>query len=134
MPGINEVAQLAGVSTATVSRALSGNGHVSEATRQRVHAAALELDMPLHWEGEGLEEKGFTDDGRCVVEVDPGYFRLTEVETLLGDASKAREKLGWKPKVSFAELVSEMVREDLKSAQRDELVKDNGYMAYDYHE
>ena len=66
--------------------------------------------------------------------IDPRYFRLTEVETLLGDPTKANEKLGWKPKVTFEELVSEMVREDLKSAERDELVKQHGYAAYDYHE
>ena len=66
--------------------------------------------------------------------VDPRYFRPTEVETLLGDASKARTKLGWTPKITFAELVSEMVREDLKSAQKDELVKKHGYQVMDYRE
>ena len=66
--------------------------------------------------------------------VDPRYFRPTEVETLLGDASKARKKLGWTPKISFEELVTEMVREDLKSAERDELIKREGYKAMDYHE
>jgi len=66
--------------------------------------------------------------------VDPRYFRPTEVETLLGDPSKAREKLGWTPKISFKELVAEMVREDLKSAERDELVKKHGYRVFDYNE
>ena len=66
--------------------------------------------------------------------MDPRYFRPTEVETLLGDASKARKKLGWTPKISFEELVTEMVREDLKSAERDELIKREGYKAIDYHE
>ena len=66
--------------------------------------------------------------------VDPRYFRPTEVETLLGDASKARNKLGWVPKVDFKSLVAEMVREDLKGAERDELVKRHGFSAYDYHE
>ena len=69
-----------------------------------------------------------------IVRVDPRYFRPTEVETLLGDATKARKKLGWKPKIKFRELVAEMVREDLKAAERDELVKRHGYSAYDYHE
>ncbi len=69
-----------------------------------------------------------------IVRVDPRYFRPTEVETLLGDPTKAKEKLGWVPKTTFAELVAEMVREDLKSAERDELVKKHGYTAYDYHE
>ena len=66
--------------------------------------------------------------------VDPRYFRPTEVETLLGDATKAREKLGWQPRIGFKELVAEMVREDLKAAERDELVKRSGYAAYDFHE
>ncbi len=73
-------------------------------------------------------------DGRCIVKVDPRYFRPTEVETLLGDASRAREKLGWSPRTTFAELVSEMVSEDLRAAERDELVRSNGYTIYDYHE
>ena len=69
-----------------------------------------------------------------IVRVDPRYFRPTEVETLLGDARKARRKLGWRPRVKFAQLVAEMVREDLRAAERDELVKRHGYAAYDYHE
>jgi GDPmannose 4,6-dehydratase len=69
-----------------------------------------------------------------IVAVDPRYYRPTEVETLLGDATKAHTKLGWKPRTTFAELVAEMVREDLKSAERDELVKKHGFAAYDYHE
>ena len=81
-----------------------------------------------------MDEKGYDSKGKCIVSVDPRYFRPTEVETLLGDPTKAREKLGWTPKVTFAELVSEMVREDLKSAERDELVKKHGYHAFDYHE
>ncbi|MDP1653024.1 MAG: GDP-mannose 4,6-dehydratase [Rhodocyclaceae bacterium] len=71
---------------------------------------------------------------KIYVAVDPRYFRPTEVETLLGDPTKAREKLGWTPKTTFAELVAEMVREDLKSAERDELIKKHGYKAMDYHE
>ena len=71
---------------------------------------------------------------RAIVRVDPRYFRPTEVETLLGDASKARIKLGWTPKISFNELVAEMVREDLKSAERDALVKKHGYVTFNPHE
>jgi GDPmannose 4,6-dehydratase len=78
--------------------------------------------------------EGAAPTGKCIVAVDPRYFRPTEVETLLGDASKARDTLGWTPKISFAELVAEMVREDLKAAERDELVKKHGYKAMDYHE
>ena len=87
--------------------------------RDFVELAAARLSMPLRWEGSGINEKGYTSDGRCVVEVDPGYFRPTEVETLLGDASKARAKLGWTPKISVAELVHEMVDADLLEAERE---------------
>lgn len=107
---------------------------VQHSVREFVSIAAQELGMAITWRGEGVEEKGFDAAGRCVVAVDPRYFRPTEVETLLGDASKAREKLGWVPQIDFAELVKEMVREDLKSAERDELVKKHGYSVYDYHE
>lgn len=102
--------------------------------RQFVDAAANELGIRLTWKGEGVEEKGFDEKGRCLVQVDPRYFRPTEVETLLGDPTKAKEKLGWTPRTSFEELVAEMVREDLRSAERDELVKRHGYSAYDFHE
>ncbi|MGB8600005.1 MAG: GDP-mannose 4,6-dehydratase [Burkholderiales bacterium] len=107
---------------------------VQYSVRDFVNAAAQELGMKVNWKGKGVDEKGFDDKGRCVVAVDPRYFRPTEVETLLGDASKAHRKLGWKPKITFAELVAEMVREDLKSAERDELVKKHGFAAYDFHE
>lgn len=69
-----------------------------------------------------------------IVAVDPRYFRPTEVETLLGDPRKAKEKLGWEPKISFADLVAEMVRADLEDARRDELCKNHGFKAFDYHE
>lgn len=102
--------------------------------RQFVNVAAAELGMTLTWRGEGVDEKAFDDNGNCVVSVDPRYFRPTEVESLLGDASKAREKLGWTPKISFEELVREMAVEDLRSASRDQLVRDAGYPAFNYHE
>ena len=102
--------------------------------RDFVNAAAAELGMKMRWEGTGVDEKGYDASGKCIVAVDPRYFRPTEVETLLGDASKAKEKLGWTPKISFTELVAEMVREDLKSAERDELIKRHGYKAMDYNE
>ncbi|ASU40591.1 GDP-mannose 4,6-dehydratase [Herbaspirillum sp. meg3] len=100
---------------------------VQYSVRDFIDAAAKEIDMQVRWEGDGLEEKGYDANGKCIVAVDPRYFRPAEVETLLGDASKAKQKLGWSPKTTFAELVSEMMREDLKSAQRDELVKRHGY-------
>ncbi|NOR25272.1 MAG: GDP-mannose 4,6-dehydratase [Desulforhopalus sp.] len=102
--------------------------------RDFVDAAAKELGISIRWEGQGKDEKGYDADGNCRVAVDPRYFRPTEVETLLGDPSKAKEKLGWTPRITFKELVAEMVREDLKSAERDELVKRHGFNAYDYHE
>jgi GDPmannose 4,6-dehydratase len=113
---------------------------VQYSVRDFVDAAAKELGMEIRWEGEGVDEKGYWANkpggaaSSPVVMVDPRYFRPTEVETLLGDPSKAKAKLGWVPKTTFQELVSEMVREDLKSAERDELVKKHGYSAYDYHE
>jgi GDPmannose 4,6-dehydratase len=102
--------------------------------RDFVTAAADELGIDIDWQGEGVEEKGYDKAGVCIVAVDPRYFRPTEVETLLGDPSKARAKLGWVPRISFKELVEEMVREDLKDAERDELIKKHGFHANDYHE
>ena len=115
--------------------------------RDFVNAAAAELGIKLRWTGKGVKEiarvistgagaktKATPKPGQTVVRVDPRYFRPTEVETLLGDARKARRKLGWRPRVSFRQLVAEMVREDLRAAERDELVKRHGYATYDYHE
>jgi GDPmannose 4,6-dehydratase len=95
---------------------------VQYSVRDFIDAAARELGLPLRWQGHGVDEKGYDAQGRCRVEVDPRHFRPTEVESLLGDATKAREQLGWVPRTSFAELVAEMVREDLRAAERDELV------------
>jgi GDPmannose 4,6-dehydratase len=107
---------------------------VQYSVRQFVEIAAGELGISIKWKGRGVEEKGYDAAGKCIVQVDPRYFRPTEVETLLGDPTKAKQKLGWTPKITFHELVSEMVREDLKSAERDELVKKHGFTAYDYNE
>ena len=128
---------------------------VQYSVRDFVNAAAKELGMQICWEGKGVNEVGLlspqplapspasessalspqsSGSSRAIVRVDPRYFRPTEVETLLGDASKAKNKLGWTPKITFDELVAEMVREDLKSAERDELIKKHGYKAMDYHE
>jgi GDPmannose 4,6-dehydratase len=90
--------------------------------RDFINAVAKELNFELQWSGKGLNETGLLR-GKEIIKIDPRYFRPTEVETLLGDSSKARNKLGWKPKISFEELVSEMVREDLKSAEIDLLTK-----------
>ncbi|MBU4491732.1 MAG: GDP-mannose 4,6-dehydratase [Euryarchaeota archaeon] len=107
---------------------------VQYSVRDFINIAAKELGIAIHWKGKGVDEKGYDDVGKCIVSVDPRYFRPTEVEALLGDPSKAKEKLGWQPKITFDELVKEMVSEDLKSAERDELVKRHGYYANDYHE
>jgi GDPmannose 4,6-dehydratase len=107
---------------------------VQFSVRDFVNAAAKELGMAIRWEGQGVEEKGYDAHGKCIVSVDPRYFRPTEVETLLGDPTKAKDKLGWTPKTTLDELVAEMVREDLKSAQRDELVKHHGFKAMDCYE
>ena len=109
----------------------SGEQH---SVRDFVNAAAEELGMQISWQGTGKEEKGYDKTGKCIVKVDPSYFRPTEVESLLGDATKAKEKLGWVPKITFKELVAEMVREDLKTAERDELVKRHGFTVFDYNE
>jgi len=103
--------------------------------RDFVVAAGSLLDMKIQWQGEGVDEVGIdTVTGRRVVRVDPRYFRPTEVETLLGDATKAREKLGWSAEVSFSELVAEMVESDLDLAERDSLVAKEGYKVYKHHE
>lgn len=102
--------------------------------RDFINAAAEELGMSLHWRGEAEQEKGFDTTGRCIVAVDPRYYRPTEVETLLGDATKARQKLGWKPKISFAQLVAEMVKEDLQLAQKDALCQKEGFKVFEYQE
>lgn len=98
--------------------------------RDFVVAAAEELGIKLTWRGRCADEKAFNERGQCVVAVDPRYFRPAEVEVLLGDASKARAKLGWEPKVSFPELVAEMAAADLDLAERDLLVANSGYRVH----
>ena len=102
--------------------------------REFIECAAGKLGVKLNWTGSGVEEKGYDAGGRCVVAVDPRYFRPTEVDSLLGDPSKARERLGWKSKVSFQELVAEMVQQDLKLAKRDALVRTSGFSAVHHYE
>lgn len=102
--------------------------------REFVEAAARCVGLNIAWRGQGVEEQGVDQHGRCVVRVDPRYFRPTEVVTLLGDATKARRQLGWQPRTSFDELVAEMMSDDLSAAERDALVTRSGYRAYAYHE
>ena len=102
--------------------------------REFVKIAAAELGIEITFKGEGTEEKGYDQNGNCIVQVDTRYYRPTEVETLLGDATKAREKLGWVPKISFDELVKEMVREDLNQAERYDLIKSAGFKVFAHKE
>jgi len=108
---------------------------VQYSVRDFVNFAWDHLNKKIRWEGEGLEEKGYDQEtGKLIVAVDPRYFRPTEVETLLGDPTKAKEKLGWEPKITLEQMVHEMMENDLMLAKRDELVKEHGYRAFDYHE
>lgn len=108
---------------------------VQYSVREFVTIAAKEVGIEIIWQGEGIAEKGIDKKtGVCLVAVDPRYFRPTEVETLLGDASKAKNKLGWEPKISFESLVQEMMKEDLILAKRDELCTQEGYKTFAYHE
>ena len=107
---------------------------VQYSVRNFVDAAAVELGLKIRWDGVGVNEKGYDVSGKCIVQVDPRYFRPTEVETLLGDPTKAKEKLGWSPQTTFLELVAEMVREDLKKVERDELVNKHGYSTFNHYE
>lgn len=103
--------------------------------REFVDLAGEYLNMRVRWEGEGLEERGYdAKSGHCIVRVDPRYFRPAEVESLLGDASKAERLLGWKPRISFEQLVREMTLTDREIAERDALVESEGYRVYNYRE
>jgi GDPmannose 4,6-dehydratase len=103
--------------------------------REFVELAGHELGMAIRWKGRGTEEKGIDENtGKVVIAVDPVYFRPTEVETLLGDPSKARVKLGWKSRRSFKQLVTEMAHMDLNEAQRDELCKKEGFQTFNHFE
>ncbi len=111
--------------------------------RDFIENAVNYLGIKLAWEGTGLDEVGRvaeSDDsegpqvGDVIVRIDPRYFRPTEVESLLGDASKAKKQLGWEPKISFAELVEEMIKEDLEIAQRDAIVAKEGFKVFNHHE
>jgi GDPmannose 4,6-dehydratase len=122
---------------------------VQHSVRDFVERAAAELGLTLRWEGEGVAETGIVDsihdkiaetqkhrvkEGQVIIRVDPRYFRPTEVESLLGDSGKAKKELGWEPRISFDELVKEMVLADLEVAKRDALVKKHGFKSFNYHE
>lgn len=108
---------------------------VQHSVKEFVEIAASEIGINIGWSGEGVGERGIDlATGKCIVSVDSRYFRPSEVETLLGDSSKARNRLGWVPTTAFRDLVKEMIIEDLKLAQRDELVKNHGFKYFNYHE
>ena len=109
----------------------SGHQH---SVRDFVTAVAREMEIDLAWRGSGLEEQGVDGEGRVIVAVDPRYFRPAEVDTLLGDATRARQVLGWAPEVGFDDLVREMVEHDFRSARRDGLVQRAGYATPPRHE
>ena len=110
--------------------------------RDFVNAAAGELGIVIKWQGRGMQETGVVEQagnsalqsGQIIVRVDPRYFRPTEVETLLGDPTKAKQKLGWEPEISLHDMVAEMVHEDLSIAQRDELCRNEGFKTFTYNE
>lgn len=98
---------------------------IQYSVREFVTKAAKELDMHIVWHGKGIEEKGYDQHGNCIVAINAHYFRPAEVESLLGDSTNAKTKLGWKPKISFDELMQEMVQEDLILAEREKLIQQN---------
>jgi GDPmannose 4,6-dehydratase len=103
--------------------------------REFVSLAANELGINVRFEGTGAGEKGYdTATGKCIVEVASRYFRPTEVATLLGDPSKAKRELGWEPKITLREMVSEMIKSDLRDAERDSMCRVQGYRTFDYNE
>jgi GDPmannose 4,6-dehydratase len=102
--------------------------------REFVNAAAEELGMKLTWRGHGLDERAIDAYGSSVVAVDPRYFRPAEVDTLIGDASKAQARLGWRPRTTFRETVAEMVASDLQAAERDRVIRQNGYKVAGHHD
>ncbi len=108
---------------------------VQYSVRDFVNKAAKAVGIEMKWKGEGADEKGYDKaTGKCLVEVDPRYFRPTEVETLLGDPTKAKEKLGWVPKITLEEMVTEMIEHDVMIAKRDALCEKEGFRTNRYYE
>jgi GDPmannose 4,6-dehydratase len=102
--------------------------------REFINLAAAKLEITLRWQGSGVDEKACDERDRCIVAIDPRYFRPTEVDNLLGNPAKAKAKLGWEPKTGFDQLVTEMVEADYELAKRDALVRDRGYKIHNHHE
>ena len=106
---------------------------IQYSVRDFINQAGKVLNIKIKWEGTGLDEVGYWKNQE-IIKVDPRYFRATEVETLLGDASKARKSLGWEPKITFEKLVEEMTLSDLKIAEKNELINKHGYQVKNYFE
>jgi len=103
--------------------------------RDFIEIAAKEINIEIKWKGEGINEVGIdTKTGNIIIRIDKRYFRPTEVETLLGDSTKAKNKLNWQPKISFKELVKEMMMVDLQEAKKDKLCEEKGFNTFNYHE
>ena len=100
---------------------------IQYSVREFINLAAKMLDINITWKGEGMNEKGYDQNNKCIVKVDPKYYRPTEVDSLLGDATQARELLKWTPKISFNKLVKEMIDHDLTEAQKAKLTAEHGY-------
>jgi len=107
----------------------------THSVREFVEKAFSEVGINIDWNGSGVNERGLeSKTGRELICIDPRYFRPTEVDILLGDSSKAKEKLGWQPKVTFRELISKMVREDIREAEKDVSLKKHGFDTYNHFE
>ena len=103
--------------------------------REFVELAAKQADISIRWEGEGENEKGYDDStNKVIISIDPRYYRPTEVDHLLGDPTKAREKLGWRPEISFEQMIAEMVAADIKEAEKNILCREHGYYTFNYYE
>lgn len=107
---------------------------VQHSVREFVNLAASILDIKLKWHGSGVNEKAFDSNGKCIISIDPRYFRPTEVDTLLGDSSLAKYELGWEPKITFKQLVTEMVYSDLNISRRDALINKHGFKSMTFNE
>ena len=108
---------------------------VQHTIRQLVEIAFAEVGVKIIWKGEGVKEVGIdASNNKELIAIDPRYFRPTEVDSLLGDPSKAKKLLGWEAKISFRDMISEMVSEDIKDAQKDELCQSKGFRTYKYFE
>ena len=114
---------------------MTSSCRIQYSVKELIEIAAEQLGISLRWEGEGPDEKGIAEKtGQIIVAVDPGYYRPTEVNELLGDAGKARKKLGWAPGISFEEMIAEMVKADMEEAQKDYLCLTEGFQTFNHFE